>query len=115
MLKWLGIELEGFGSEGSVVNFIINLFCIGLILYFFKIRPAMMARQGKDRRMKLPGNPGVKPGDATECKLNRDAIVKLKEKVGNVEGDIKEIKENNRKDHEKIFDKIEKIRNNRRI
>ena len=108
MLSWLGIEVEGFGSEGSIINFIINLVCIFLILYFFKIRPAVLAKQRKDRRK--PGNPGnSKPGSAQECKDHMKDLTELKTEVNNIKDDIKEMKKNNREDHKEIFKEINKL------
>lgn len=95
--------MKGFGSEGSVLNLILSAF----ILWHVFIKPKMMKKQGKDRRK--ASNPNSKPGNATACKENREAIVKLETSVKNVEEDIKEIKKNNREDHEKIFDKIDNV------
>lgn len=95
--------MKGFGSEGSVINFILSFF----ILWHLFIKPKLMKKQGKDRRK--PINPNSKPGNSVVCKENRDKIIALETSVENIEDDIKEIKENNREDHEKIFDKIDKI------
>lgn len=99
--------MKGFGSEGAVVNLLFNAFLAAFIAYHFYFKPRKMRKQGNDRRK--PGNPNSKPGNADVCKKNKEKITRLDERVKNIEGDIKEIKENNREDHEKIFDKIDKI------
>ena len=100
------------------VNFgtLINSILVAIIIFYVYFYPKIKAVKGHDRRKEtvLPKNPGVKPGDGTTCKKNSENIAKLETSVENIEDDIKEIKENNRKDHEKIFDKIDKIRNKRR-
>ncbi len=96
--------MKGFGSEGSVLNLLLSAF----ILWHVFIKPKMMKKQGKDRRK--VSNPSVKPGDSIVCKENRDKIIALETSVKDIKNDIVEIKDNNREDHEKIFDKIDKIK-----
>ncbi|MEE9510433.1 MAG: hypothetical protein V3V81_08065 [Candidatus Bathyarchaeia archaeon] len=103
ILPWM----KGFGSEGSVLNLMLTAF----IIWHVFLKPKLMKKQGKDRRK--VGNPHDKPGDGIACKENRDKLVKLEEKVGNVVDDIKEMKKDNRDDHRLIFSKIDKIRNNK--
>ena len=95
---------------------LINSILVAIIIFYVYFYPKIKSAKGHDRRKEavLPKNPGVKPGDGTACKENRDKLVKLEEKVGNVEKNIREIKRNNRDDHKSMFDKIEKIKNNRR-
>jgi len=93
---------------------LINSILVAIIIFYVYFYPKIKAAKGHDRRKTLALNPGVRPGDAQTCKDNRDDIVKLKEKVGNVEKNIREMKRNNRDDHKSMFEKIEKIRNNRR-
>ncbi len=112
------LGIKGFGSELSLLLLV--------ILIFDKIIIPLYINWKKDKRFTLRtqklqvspvvNNPGtVKPGDGTACKENRDKLVKLEEKVGNVEKNIKEIKRNNRDDHKSMFEKIDKIKNNRRL
>ena len=96
-----------------------------VILIFDKILIPLYINWKKDKRLTLrtqrlqvapvANNPHtVKPGDGTTCKKNSESIAKLETSVENIEEDIKEMKKNNREDHEKIFEKIDKIKNNRR-
>ena len=95
--------MKGFGTEGFVINLLLSAF----IIWHVFVKPKIMKNPGKDRRK--PGNPNGKPGNAQTCKDNRDKIIALETSVENIEDDIKEMKTNNREDHEKIFDKIDKI------
>lgn len=99
------------------VNFgtLINSLLVAIIIFYIYFYPKIKAARGQDRRKDtIIKNPSVKPGDGTTCKDNRDKIMGLITSVENIEDDIKEMKKNNRQDHEKIFDKIDKIRNKRR-
>jgi len=111
MLKWLGIELQGFGSEGAVLNFLINLVAIGLILYFFKIKPMLMAREGKDRRKREGNNPSPAPGNAEICKRHIKGLAEVKTEIKNIKEQSKICDEKNREDHQLMFDKIDKLKN----
>ena len=98
------------------------------IMLFDKVIIPLYINWKKDKRFTLktqklqvspvannPGHsPGVKPGDGTTCKKNSENIAKLETSVGNIEDDIKEVKKNNRDDHKDMFNKIDKLRNNRR-
>lgn len=114
MLRWLGINLEGFGSEGAIINLIFNLVIAGVIVYFLKIRPARMAMEGKDRRKAGIKNPNDKPGKAEECLKHMKKLTELKTEITNIKTDIVEIKTNNRDDHKEIFNKIDEIKSKRR-
>jgi hypothetical protein len=109
MLKWLGINLEGFGSEGAVINLIFNLVIAGVIIYFLKIRPARMKLEGKDRRK--PNNPNDKPGSAEVCKEHMKKLTELETRITNFDGWLEKIEKNNREDHQKMYDKIDRIKN----
>ena len=113
------LGIKGFGSATWLSLFLL------VILIFDKILIPLYINWKKDKRLTLrtqrlqvapvANNPHtVKPGDGTACKENRDKIVKLEEKVGNVEKNIREMKRDNRDDHKSLFDKIDKIKNNRR-
>lgn len=113
------LGIKGFGSDTFWLSLILLV-----ILIFDKIIIPLYINWKKDKKFTLKSqkvqlnaivnNPSVKPGDGIACKENRDKLVKLEEKVGNVEKNIREMKRNNRDDHKSMFDKIEKIRNNRR-
>lgn len=107
LLQWM----KDIVSGGSI-SLIFNLFLAAFIAYHYYFKPKKMKKQGVDRR--VANNPGVKPGFGDSCKKHGEALVRLDERVGNIEGDIKEMKINNRQDHKEIFDKIDKVRNNRR-
>ena len=92
----------------------INSILVAIIIFYVYFYPKIKAAKGHDRRKHVENNPGIEPGDGETCKKNRDEIVQIKEKVGNVEKNIREIKRNNRDDHKSIFEKIDKIKNNRR-
>jgi len=102
--------LKGFGSEGSVISIMLSVF----IIWHIYIRPRLMKNPSRDRRKAIPGNPNDKPGKATECLKHMKKLTELNTEIINIKEDIGEIKENNRKDHKDIFDKIDKIRNKRR-
>ena len=111
------LGIKGFGSELSLILLI--------ILVFDKVIIPLYINWKKDKRLTLrtqrvqlspvANNPQtVKPGNSETCKENRDKIIGLETSVENIEEDIKEMKRNNRDDHKSMFEKIEKIRNNRR-
>lgn len=113
------LGIKGFGSATWLSLLLL------VILIFDKILIPLYINWKKDKRLTLrtqrlqvppvANNPHtVKPGDSKTCKENRDKIIGLETSVENVEEDIKEMKKNNREDHEKIFDKIDKIREKRR-
>lgn len=94
---------------------LINSILVAIIIFYVYFYPKIKAARGHDRRKPVGNNPAtIKPGDGVTCKDNRDKIMGLITSVENIEDDIKEMKKNNRQDHEKIFDKIDKIRNKRR-
>ena len=94
---------------------LINSILVAIIIFYVYFYPKIKATKGQDRRKHGGNNPvAVKPGDGETRKKNRDEIVQIKEKVRNVEKNIREIKRNNRDDHKSIFEKIDKIKNNRR-
>jgi len=94
---------------------LINSILVAIIIFYVYFYPKIKAAKGQDRRKTVAINPAtVKPGDGETCKENRDKIIGLEKSVENIEDDIKEMKKNNREDHDKIFDKIDKIRNKRR-
>lgn len=97
MFPWM----KGFGSEGAVVNIIFNIVLSAFIAWHYYFKPKKMKKQGVDRRK--PDNPG-KP-----CVEHGNKLTELNTEINNIKEDITEIKKNNREDHEKIFDKIDKV------
>lgn len=104
--------IKGFGSELSLLLLV--------ILIFDKIIIPLYINWKKDRRVtlrtqKIQVNPdSVKPGNAETCIKHGKELAELATEITNIKDDIKEIKKNNREDHEKIFDKIDKLKNARR-
>jgi hypothetical protein len=99
--------MKGFGSEGSVLNLMLTAF----IIWHVFVKPKLMKKQGKDRR-KI-GNPNDKPGNAVECKEHAKTLSRLETQFANFKEWLERVEKNNRKDHKYIFDKIDRIRNNR--
>ena len=109
--------IKGFGSELSLL--------LLMILIFDKIIIPLYINWKKDRRLtlrtqKLQVNPvgnrqgTVKPGHSETCIKHGKKLTELATEINNIKDDITEIKKNNREDHDKIFDKIDKLRNKRR-
>lgn len=101
------LDIKGIGSEGAILNLIISV----IIVYHLYIRPKLMKKSGKDRRKP---NPHPAPGNATECKDNFKAITEAGTEIKNIKDQMKESNEKNREDHQLIFQKIDKVRNDRR-
>lgn len=103
--------LEGKGSELSVLALFL-IFIITLAASCLKWGWPWTWGRGKKRTLDtVRSNPGYKAGESPTCKDNRDKIIAVETKVINIEGDITEIKSENKKDHIRIFGILDKIRN----
>ena len=102
------IDLKGIGSEGAIVNLIISV----IIIYHLYIKPKIMRKQGKDRRVNL--NPSPAPGNAVECKQHSKDLTKAEINIKNLKENFEKFEEKNREDHRLMFDKIDRLKNRKR-
>lgn len=89
-----GLGLEGMGTELGLVNLaaILGVVWKVIILPYLQVRGYVKTKNKKtDTVIKKPGNPGPRPGDAAECKENRDMIIELRTKVDAIEKSIEAI------------------------
>ena len=109
----MNLPLQGYGTELSSL--------LALVLIFDKIIFPLWRNWREHKKITLrtqkivvPNNPNSKPGTGKECIKHGKKLTELNIEIKNIKEDIVEIKENNREDHEKIFDKIDKIKDKRR-
>jgi len=94
---------------------LINSILVAIIIFYVYFYPKIKAAKGHDRRKDtLFKNPNDRPGKAQECLKHMKKLTKLETEISNMKDGVSELKKNNRQDHEKIFDKIDKIKSNRR-
>lgn len=102
------LDLRGIGSEGAVLNLIISV----IIIYHLYIKPKIMRKKGKDRRVNL--NPNPAPGNAAECKEHSKDLTKAETNIKNLKENFEKFEGKNREDHQLMFNKLDKLKNDKR-